>query len=516
MTVANLIDQSVERFGPRIALVDDARSVTYAQLGARTAQLASALAKVGVDRDSCVGVVMGNRSELVEVDFACARFAITRSMMNVRGTPEDFAHALGVAEARAVFFDTGQIGNVDPIRADLPGVGHWICVGDDCPDWAEPFEDFLATGDETCPLPLPTMDDRHSIYFTSGTTGKPKGVALTQQNWCNLVVQFHLNYPPQIEAEDVALLAAPLTHASCFPLLPLLSRGAKCRILPDFEPERFLREAREIGATHSFLSPTMVMMLMDCGTEIRREDYAFKCLLCGGASFPQERIREAMDTFGPVIVMGYGQWESPSAVSVMTQADYVEALERAPHRLTSAGRPGMFFRNAIMDEDGNVLGPNQTGEVVTSGAHLMDRYLGDPRLTEDIRVGPWQRTGDMGHIDEDGFLYITDRKKDMIITGGNNVYPRQIEEVLYQHPCVKEVSVVGKPHMTWGETVHAVVVARDGCEIDPDAFMLWAREKLPTDRRPRSVDVVADLPKSNYGKILKSEIRRLYGGRTGP
>jgi acyl-CoA synthetase (AMP-forming)/AMP-acid ligase II len=225
-----------------------------------------------------------------------------------------------------------------------------------------------------------------------------------------------------------------------------------------------------------------------------------------------EHVKETMRLWGPVLVQGYGQWEAPQIVTVLDQAQHREAIENPAltHRLASAGLPLSFVRIAIMDDAGTLLPPGEDGEVVTAGDHLMVGYLDNPEATQAERHGIWQRTGDIGRMDADGFVYLTDRKKDLIITGGSNVYPREIEEVLYTHPGVLEALAIGVPDEKWGERVHALLVPRPGHAIDEEAFLAWCRDRLGTDKRPRSVELVADLPKSAYGKILRRDVRQRY------
>ena len=258
----------------------------------------------------------------------------------------------------------------------------------------------------------------------------------------------------------------------------------------------------------------MIMLLMQHAQRIDPASLHLTGLFYGGAPFPADRLAEALALFRPVLRAGL--WPVGGAGRLHPPQNRGSMWRRCAMPRTACNRPAKpatFARVAVLDDDGNELPPGRTGEIATAGEHVMVGYLDNPEATAELRAGPWQRTGDVGHIDEDGFVYITDRKKDMIITGGNNVYPRQVEEVLYQHPDVGELAVIGLPDPLWGETVHAVVAPKDGRTLSAEAFLAWARDRLPTDRRPRSVDVVEDLPKSHYGKILRRELRDHYRQR---
>ena len=235
-------------------------------------------------------------------------------------------------------------------------------------------------------------------------------------------------------------------------------------------------------------------------------------MIYGGAPMAVETIRETIARWGPVLIQGYGQWEAPQMVCFLSQEEHAEALGDPAliHRLASTGQALPFLKMGIMDDEGNLLGADQEGEVVSKGDHLMVGYLNNQEATDEIRVGEWQRSGDIGRIDKDGFVYLTDRKKDIIITGGSNVYPREIEEVLYTHPDVSECVAFGVPNDKWGETVHALAIPRTGHEINEEEFLEWCKDRLPNDKRPRSMGVVDHLPKSAYGKILRREIRLTF------
>jgi len=238
---------------------------------------------------------------------------------------------------------------------------------------------------------------------------------------------------------------------------------------------------------------------------------SLRCIRFGGAPISAHRLREAVERWGPVFCSGWGQWEAPQQCTFFTQSQIGAAVaQRNDSRLASAGVPMTYCKVAVADADGTILPRGSEGEVVVAGDHVMVGYLDDPEATQALRIGAWQRTGDIGHIDAEGFVYLTDRKRDIILSGGSNIFPRHIEEVLYTHPAILEAVAVGVPDETWGETVHAVVVVRPGALADGDALLAWCRDKLPSAKRPRSVEFVADLPKNPYGKILRREVRARY------
>ena len=507
MSLSVLMKNAVRKHGEAIAFEDDTRTLSYRAFMARTNRLGQALLGLGIRPGETIAALMHNAIELVEFDVAAMRFGFVRTMMNVRAPMSDHEYCTSFAGARALVFEAALLEHVDTMRQSLDQVTVFICVGGKA-DWALNYEELLDRARDDDPETMPAQDDLHSIYFTSGTTGRPKGVMLSQANWTNIVTTHLLDINPRIGRDDVGLLCAPITHATGSLVLPHLARGARLKLLDHFDPERVADLCTTRNITASFMAPTMIQLLMQHMPQGAREKLNFHTLIYGGASFPVDRLESALEMFGPVMAQAYGQWEAPVGFSILHPEDHVDALQSGDTRpLFSGGRAVTFAEIGIMDDDGNLLPVGETGEIVTAGPHLMQGYLKNEEATREIREGKWQRTGDVGEMDAEGFVYITDRKKDMIVTGGNNVYPRQIEEVLYQNAEIEEACVVGLPDALWGETVHLVAVRRPGSEITEEGLVAWARERLPTDRRLRSVAFVEELPKSHYGKILRREVR---------
>lgn len=507
MSLSVLLDNAVRKYGDRVAFSDDTRSVTYRQFVDRSDRLGQALLGLGIKPGEPIAALMHNAFELVEFDAASLRFGFVRTMLNVRAPITDHIYCVNLAEARALVFEADLIPHVAEMRDQLNTIDVFICVGGKT-DWAANYEDLLSKASARAPSSRSAPNDPHSIYFTSGTTGQPKGVLLNHANWINIATTHLIDVNPRIEKHDIGLLAAPITHATGSLVLPHLARGASLRVLDHFDPERVVQLCTTQNITASFMAPTMIQLLMTLMPPDAKDKLNFHTLFYGGAAFPADRLESALELFGPVLTQGYGQWEAPIVFSTMQPMEHVEALKSGDKkRLQSAGRATTFAEIAIMDDEGNILPPGETGEIVTAGPQLMVGYTKNEEATREIRHGKWQRTGDVGELDDDGFVYITDRKKDMIVTGGNNVYPRQIEETLYQNAEIEEACVVGIPDKLWGETVHLIAVLRPGSSLSGEAVLEWARGRLPTDRRPRSIEIVDALPKNNYGKILRREVR---------
>lgn len=510
MNLNIVFENAVRRFPHHIAVDDGARQFTYEHLSERTSRLGTALSRLGMRKGDRIASLQYNSVEVLEVDVASARFGYVRTLLNPRSDLQTHQHSIQDCGAKVLFFGGEFADLVNSLRGVLPQVEAFVAIGH-APDWALSYEEFLATAAANPPTEVVSGKDWHSVYYTSGTTGKPKGVVLTQTNWLALVRNHLVDVFPRASASDVVLHAASMSHASGAFNFAHLARGARQRILSRFEPDEVLDVIERERVTTMFLAPVMIMKLLDADAGRSRDKASLHSVIYGGGPMPAERVGEAVRAWGSVFAQGYGQWEAPQMVTFLSQDQHREALDSNQlHRFSSAGRPLSFTQVAILDDEGQILPTGAEGEIATAGDHVMEGYLNQPEETAALRVGPWQRSGDIGRIDGDGFVYLTDRKKDLIVTGGSNVYPREIEEVLYRHPDVHEAVAVGVPDDTWGEHVHALVVARQDRAFDSTAFLAWCQERLSSDKRPRSVELVKELPKSFYGKILRRELRARY------
>ncbi|MBE0592609.1 MAG: AMP-binding protein, partial [Gemmatimonadales bacterium] len=437
MNLNVLFENAVTKHRGRVAFQDARSSVSFAEIDRRTRGLGSSLLVLGLDKGSRIASLQYNSIETFEVDAAAARFGFVRTLLNARYGLDDFEYALNHSGACALVFESAFSDIVQKLRPRLPKLRHYICVGDDNPAWSMRYEDMVGSGEAEGPSYDVADTDWHSIYYTSGSTGRPKGVVLSQRNWL-VLIRNHLAGPfRKAGADDVLLHAAPMSHASGAMGLTHFMIGARQVVMPKFDALEALRLIEREKVTTTFLAPTMIQMLLRHPEHDRYDKSSLHSVLYGGAPMPVEHLKEAMRAWGAIFVQGYGQWEAPQLVAYLDQEQHRVAVEQGlEHRLASTGTPVLFCAVAIMDDEGNLLPAGTEGEIVTSGDHLMVGYLDNPEATAADRHGIWQRSGDVGRIDADGFLYITDRKKELIITGGSNVYPREIEETLHTHPDV--------------------------------------------------------------------------------
>lgn len=493
------------RFRENVAVEQKGREIRYATLAENVSRLGNALRHLGVTDGTVVAGLMHNRVELLETSLACSASGAISAFMGSSSSEKEIIHALKLSDAKVLVYESDHYTITDEIRRST-NVRHYIAVGSD-PKGDLPYEALKAKASDHLQLSSYSCNTPHSIHFTSGTTGLPKGVLLAHNNWLRVYYHYVSQLDMHTSSTDTALFAAPITHASGMLVMPTLHSGGRLLVMDKFDPQEINAAISSGKVTSTFMAPTMVQLLMKEMKPSERKPGRLRTIVYGGASFPVERLKEALDIYGPVLVQGYGQWEAPISFSTLTPEMHVDALRNHPQRLASAGTPALFTEVAILDDDGNELESGGVGEIATAGPHLMLGYIKNPEATSEIRSGRWQRTGDIGHIDPDGFLYVTDRKKDMIITGGMNVYPRQIEEVLYEHPQIQDACVVGMPDDLWGETVHAVIVRKAGHDTSEREILEWSRERLKNHQKVRSVSFVDDLPKNSTGKVLRREVR---------
>jgi len=513
MNMRDYWDRITRRYADRPALVVDDRVLTYAELERETNRLANALLGLGLVPGDRVGVLFHNTVEWVLADLATMKAGLVHVRLHTKLTVADFEYLLADSGCRAVIGADDLIG---PLRAEpdrFASVRWWIGMTDS----ELRLPDLIAAGS-----PARVASDAIgasalcSIRYTAGTTGRPKGatftharramgigVYLAEESWTARSPSGGLGRPAS------TLVVSPLTHAGASYLYWTLAGGGATVLLdrPSFDPELVVRTLRERRVTHTFLVPTMIYDLVTKrGDEMRGDVLALTTLMYGAAPMPPALLEEVRSRFGDILVQSYGLTEANGVLAMLHKED---------HRAVpgSVGRAIAQTGIAIVDAAGNRLPPGEAGEIVGWGPHIATGYLNRPDATaEKLRDGVL-RTGDVGVLDDDGFLYLKDRMDDMIISGGLNVYPVEVEAALSGITGVGEVSVVSRPHERWGEEVVAVMVAAPGVAMDAAEVTRQARHRLGGYRRPKAFFTADDLPRSHTGKVLRREVRdRLADG----
>jgi len=485
----------------RAALIDGDRRLTYRALRDRVAAAAAGLQAMDVRRGDRVAVLSINRAEYIEILFASARLGAIVVPLNWRLTPAELAFQVGDSQPKLAFVDP----ELQPLAEELRGESEaqtldgWVAFnGADAPiPWAQDYAALLARGESS---PEGRFDDPLLIMYTSGTTGRPKGAVLTQgtQLWNSI----NIGAAVSLVAADVTLNALPMFHTGGIGLftLPTLHIGATAVLQRKFDPDETVRLIREHGVTAMFGVPAIYLALLQ-SEAFREADLSTVRFSCGGAPCPLSII-EAFRDRGLLFQQGYGLTETAPTCLIIPAAD-------AFRKAGSAGKAAVHVEVRVVDDEGKDVPPDAVGEVWTRGPNLFSGYWRRPEATAEAFAGDWFRTGDLARIDAEGFIYIVDRKKDMIISGGENIYPAEVEDVLYRHPAVAEVTVVGIPDERWGEVPKAFVVTKPGQSMTADDVLRFCEGRLARYKIPKAVAFVNVLPRNAAGKVLKRQLRDL-------
>ncbi|MGY6535844.1 MAG: class I adenylate-forming enzyme family protein [Pararhodobacter sp.] len=478
MQIGSLIRRAAVHFGDAPCLTEGARSFSYRDFDAATDRLGNALLASGLQPGDRVGVLLPNSIECLIAYYALAKAGLVRVSLNTRETLENHNYKLADSGSRAV------------IHQDIDGLQVERAIG------AAELAQMIAGGDAPpCAIDR-DLDAPLRLGYTGGTTGQPKAVTLTTRGELAELSAFLTDLMPDIRPGDTFLHAAPIAHASGAFFLPAITCGARSLIMPKFDAAEFLALAAREQASLTFLVPTMLAMIMEA-PGIDSAQLNFRRIAYGASPISPTLLERAEARFGRVFAQTYGQAESPMVITCLKPEDH--------DRIGSCGRPFTIVEVAVFDDNDQPLPPGEKGEIVCRGPQTMAYYWNRPEATEKAFRNGWLHTGDIGTMDEDGFFYILDRKNDMLISGGFNVYPREVEEVLMAYPGVVEAAVVGLPDDTYGERVHAVVSGRAG--LDAQAILEHARGQLAGYKRPRGIDIWPELPKSSANKILRRAVR---------
>jgi long-chain acyl-CoA synthetase len=516
MHLAHFLHRSAGQFPQRPLWIAPDLTINYGDGARRINRIANALLAKGQQRDR-VAILAVNRFEHFEVYLAALTAGMTATPFNPRAHVDELSFMVGESEPKFFVFSPEFLDAVEALRAKHPCVEHWICMEKN--EGVDYYGGLLDHPDDKQPDVVIEPDDVAWLFYTSGTTGKPKGCMETHRNLVNMVTGRLLNVLRHINENDRIIHFAPMAHATTSVGLSHLARGA-AQIFPGisrFDPPKVLESIERFGATSAFMAPTMVQVLLDYPDLHRYNIKSLQTVQSGGGPMYAEVLKRAIEVFGPIFGQGYGQSEAPSGICGMHKSEYDLTTPQGLKRLASVGRESMGVRVRIIDEQGNEVAPNVAGEITVRGDIVFPGYWRRKEATDEVLRNGWLHTGDVGYRDEEGYIFITDRVKDMIISGGNNIYPREVEEVLLQHEAIAEACVVGVPDSKWGEAVQAVVVLRDGATTTEQDVIEFCRARLASYKKPKAVDFVDQLAKSAYGKVAKKEIKARYwqsAGRT--
>ncbi|MDT9594092.1 long-chain fatty acid--CoA ligase [Nocardioides zeae] len=517
MRLVDMLDKGASVSGGAPCLECDGEVRTYADVLALTARIASALVVAGVRPGDKVAVLSANDPTAFTCVFGISRAGAVWCPVNPRNEAAENRDLLELSECSVLVFQASFAPLVEAIRGDLPGLRTLVCLdagaGEEVAG-ATAWHDFLAAGEELDEVvDRAAVDDVAMIVGTGGTTGRPKGVVLTGTNLETMTALTLMSYPWPAERPPTYLALAPLTHAAGVLCFPVLCRGGQVVVMRSPDVGGFLDRVERHRVTHTFLPPTLVYMVLDHPSLDGRDLSSLECFWYGAAPMSTSRLEEALTRIGPVMAQLFGQTEAPMMVSTMAPADHFAADGSvARERLGSAGRPSALTTVAIMADDGTLLGRGERGEIVVRGSLVMRGYHRDPDATAAASAHGWHHTGDIGYLDDDGFLFIVDRAKDMVITGGFNVYSTEVEQAVMAHPAVADCAAVGLPDEKWGERLTVVVQLRPGADLDAAELQQFVKARIGSVKTPKQVEVWPDLPRSKVGKVLKTEIKAQLAG----
>ena len=511
MNIVTMLEWSAARYADRVAFATPEVERTYAEIDARANALANGLLGLGVAKGDRVGVLIGNQIEYPEAEFAIAKAGGARVPMLITSSAEEVQRFIEFSDAEIVFASEQGLPALREALESLDREVTTIAVGDAQGSELD-YEELIARSDASAPGIDLLEEDAYALRFTGGTTGMPKGILMDHRCMTHVIDNMLMNWNPPLD--DVVCHFHPVSHAAGKLMYTWWMRGARQVILPafNFRAEELLETIEREGVTVMFMIPTALTVVLDSGLLDRYDTSSLRMIIYGGAPIPVRRIEEGLKELGPVFIQLYGSSEAPNILTTLMPEEHVfEPGSKPPARLHSAGRVGFGVEVRVVDPDGNDCPIGEVGEIISRGPHTMVRYWKDEALTAERVRDDWVYTRDMGRFDEDGYLYIVDRKDDVIITGGFNVWPAEIEDVLCSFEGVSEAAVFGAPHDKWGEAVTAVVVPKAGATLSEEELTSLSREALTAHKRPKQIILRSEpIPKSPVHKLLRRKLRDEY------
>ncbi len=506
----HLIIDGLNRYDDRPCLYLGDTIATYAEVRKKASQYTQALQSLGLGIGSKVAIISGNRPEVLYNLTAVMLTGCSSSALHPLGSADDHAYTMNDAGIETLIFDPTMFeARAKELKEKVPGLKNLIAFGP-----SEVGVDYIALAEKFEPKPLVapavTPEDLNTIVYTGGTTGRPKGVLQPYRSgaYMTMVQMAEWEFPEEIRF----LIATPLSHAAAAVFVPTLQKGGALYVMKGFTPDGFFDMVEKHKITTTFLVPVMVYTLLDHPRGKTADLSSLQTLFYGASPMSPARLAEGIERWGQIFFQFFGQSEAPM---VLTHLKKKEHDLSKPERLSSCGRPSPWVHIALLDDANQPVKAGEAGEICVRGPLVMKGYHQLPEATEETLAGGWLHTGDIGRFDDEGFLYIVDRKKDMIVTGGFNVFPREIEDVIATHPAVAQVAVIGVPEEKWGEAVKAVVVLRAGHTGD-DALAHELMEKVKLAKgsvqTPKSVDFVDAIPLSALAKPDKKALRARYWG----
>ena len=488
----------------------EGKSISYAEADAQANQVANALIAEGLNKGDRVGFLSKNSLEFPVLFYGCSKAGVVPVPLNYRLAAPEWSYIINDAQAKLLIVSDEYAPGIDSVRGELAQVKSYIELPGDPVDGYTAYNDWIGAQSATKPrLDISPDDDVYQMY-TSGTTGHPKGAVVRHRNVVSHCLQFQTAIARA--AGERTLVVAPLYHAAgSITAMVAVATGGTLFVMEDFIPPQVVDALSNEQIVHATLVPAMIQACLVMVPDAAERNYdTLRTMAYGASPISEETLRNAVNVFKCDFSQAYGMTETTAVLTVLAASDHERAMAGDTHLLLSAGRPMLGTEVKIVDDDDNELGPNEIGEICGRGPQIMKGYWNLDEASEKALKGGWMHTGDAGRIDEEGYLYVEDRVKDMIISGGENVYPREVENCLFEHAAVADAAVIGIPDEKWGETVKAIVVLKADQEATPDELIAHSRERIAHYKCPTSVEFIEELPRNASGKVLKRELREKY------
>ena len=501
MNSPDILVNAAKRFPDRDCVIEGDRSITFAEAHHRADRLAASLIALGLRPGDRVALLAANELEYLEIQVAAMRARLILVPLNFRLAVPELAYIVSDSAPRVLIHGTGYAEQAAAL--DVADTFHLGPGGT-----GRPYTELLAA-DHQAPDPRPALDDAAActILYTSGTTDRPKGAIISNRALLARLNMFAIEMG--LRPGDVFVQPLPMFHIAAHVSYSFAYIGATNVMVAGFDPPAVLALLERHHATHVLLVPTMIRLLVEHPAMTDAELSSLRLVLYGASPIQPDLLRRALPAFDCDFVQFYGMTETAGG-SLLRPADHDP--EGAPELLTAAGTDSLSAETRVVDDQDRSVPAGVTGEIVVRGPIVMDGYWNAPEATAEALRNGWMHTGDMGHVGENGYLYVSDRLKDMIVSGGENVYPREVEDVLLQHPGIAEATVIGLPDEQWGERVHALVVPRPDVTVDPAEVIAHCRSQLAGFKAPKTVELTTELPRNATGKVMKRELRERYWG----
>jgi len=510
MSVVKGLKQSLENYPEKVAAICGDTRLSFQELDERVNRLSSALSGLGLKKTDRISVLSFNCHRFLELYYGIAQLGAVVVPINFRLQPPEIKYIVNHSGSKAIAVDPALVSLIEPIRTELQSIEHFILISDNQQKGYLSHEELLGGGNPNYHGPDVREDELLGLFYTSGTTAEPKGVMLSHKNMLSNIVHSEgvYNYFP----EDIYLHAAPMFHlADGAAVFSHTTRGATQVFIPRFDPRQVLETIAQERVSLLLLVPTMLNFVLQQPDIDSYDLSSLRHLTYGASPIAPDLLKRAMKVLNCEFGQGYGLTEASPLLTVLKHEDHLVTDENGANRLTSCGKPVNGVDVKVVKEDGTEVRPGEVGEIIARGPNIMLGYWKRPEETEDTLRDGWLHTGDLATVDDEGYIYLVDRKKDMIVTGGENVYSTEVEAVLYAHPAVKEAAVIPIPDPDWGEAVHACVAVRDGKQVTAEELQEFCHSQLANYKVPRSIEFIeGELPKGGTGKILKKLLKERY------